>query len=86
MGSISRHITPLVNGSLGGRHIHTCIQTFAGKSNYKKPWCTPGLKMNTLITQLSNIHGIIHMYWYDIQQLATVELVFLIKTSYVYVA
>ena len=43
MGSISHHITPLVINSLGGGHTHTHanthtrIQTFADRSNSKKP-------------------------------------------------
>ena len=35
--SVSRHIMPLVINSLGGSHIHTCTQTFAGRSDSKKP-------------------------------------------------
>ena len=41
MGSISRHITPLVIHSLRGGHTHTHksinIQTCVDRSNYKKP-------------------------------------------------
>ena len=39
MGFISHHITPLVINSLGGGHTckHTRIQTFADRSNSKKP-------------------------------------------------
>ena len=39
MGSISHHISPLVINSLGGghTHTHTSIQTFADRSNSKKP-------------------------------------------------
>ena len=42
MGSISRHITPLVIHSLGGGHTHINIQTFMDRSSYKKPG-EPGL-------------------------------------------
>ena len=31
MGSISHHMTPLVNNSLGGRHTQTRLPTFADK-------------------------------------------------------
>ena len=62
MGSISHHNVPLVINSLGGRRTHaqthtrtythtpTSIQTFADRSNSKKPgvpacsWHAPGLK------------------------------------------
>ena len=37
MGSISHHITPLVINSLGDGHTHARIQTFADRSNSKKP-------------------------------------------------
>ena len=35
--SISHHMTSLVINSLGGGHTHARIQTFAGRSNSKKP-------------------------------------------------
>ena len=73
MGSISHHITPLVISSLKGGHTHTCkhthththtrIQTFADRSNSKKPgtlacgWRAPGLKIispESLCITLSN--------------------------------
>ena len=60
MGSISRHITPLVINSLGGGHTrkHTCIQKFAGRSNFKKPgarrpqypWFKKGIGVESQIT------------------------------------
>ena len=43
MGSLSHHIMPLVVHSLGGGHTHkhTCIRTFADRSNSKKPGVRP---------------------------------------------
>ena len=47
-GSISHHIMPLVINSLGAdTQTHTRLQTFADRSNSKKPACgrrAPGLK------------------------------------------
>ena len=39
MESISHHIMPLVINSLGGghTHAHARLQTFADRSNFKKP-------------------------------------------------
>ena len=48
IGCISHHITPLVINSLEDGHTHTRIQTFADRSNSKKPGTRwphmPGLK------------------------------------------
>ena len=42
LGSISHHITPLVINSLRGGHTNTHTQTFADRSNSKKPGvCRP---------------------------------------------
>ena len=50
MGSITHHIMPLVNNSLGGGDTHTHKYTYRcpHRNNFKKPdmrgWRMPGLK------------------------------------------
>ena len=61
MGSISRHITPIVINSLGGGHTHTYANTHTDdphRINCKKPGVcqrVPGLKILQTISILSKV-------------------------------